>query len=148
MDQGRAKFNPEKVQEYIMATVIQGRPKRESFREIILDGDQEISGSMLGDRVKVLEKSRQYIDILQKTMDEYDVETKKSISAVRRKFYDRYGDLLDEGHKTIEQAETVKDKIEAMNNQRNNLAIPLVANNLIVNQQQSPGKFDNSGLIE
>lgn len=137
-------FNPEKLQDYILATVVRGEPKEASYKTYV---DPEIYDA--NQAVKVIERNSQFTKILEQVVLEHDVETKRALAAARRKHYERYADLLDQGHETITIAESVKEKAEAMGEQRKNLAIPMISQVIVGNQlQQNSNKFDNSGLIE
>ena len=144
MELKRRNYKPEVVQDYILATVIRGEPKLSSFQEYVSDEYSDPKSAY-----QRMERSDQYINILQKVMQDYDVETNKALAKARQTHFKKYASLLEHGDKTIETAETTKDKVQAMDAQRSNLAIPMITQMIVGgNSSQSDTKFDNTGLIE
>lgn len=144
MELRRRPYDPGKVQDYIIATTIRGESKISAFKEYVTNDLKDPISAY-----QRLERSEQYINILQQVMNDNDVETKKALAKARRKHYERYASLLDHGDSAISTAADSKEKIAAMEAQRSNLAIPMITQMVVGNNnQQSDTKFDNSGLIE
>lgn len=138
----KTKYSPDKIQKYIVATRLEGMTKASAFKEFVND---ELSDNSIGEAVSSLEKTDRFLAILDVVEGSAMSKAKQAMDKSLEKYYERYGDLLDEGHEAIKAADSIEDKQAAMKEQRANLAMPVILNAQKANQEVKG--IDTSGII-
>lgn len=138
----KTKYSPDKIQKYIVATRLEGMTKASAFKEFVND---ELSDNSVGEAVSSLEKTDRFLAILDVVEGSAMSKAKQAMDKSLEKYYERYGDLLDEGHQAIKAAGNIEDKQAAMKEQRANLAMPVILNAQKANQDVKG--IDTSGII-
>lgn len=135
-------YNPEFIQQYIVATAIEGQGKTLSFKKFI---DNSLTDSGVQQAIAKLEVSEQYTAILEMAQQHSNLSVNKAMADAVTKYYKRYGDLLDEGQKAIEGAENTDDRQKMMQEQRSNMMMPVIVN--AQKQARQTKEIDTDGVI-
>lgn len=85
--------------------------------------------------VAVVEKSPEYMAIINAVAQLEREQLKHELEATKRKQLHSYSRLLDEGEKLMDEAESVEDRIRAQANQRDNLNVGVVSEAIAWNSE-------------
>lgn len=136
------RYSPEQIQQYIVATQFEGMTKKDAFKEFI---NKDASDSGINVSIANLEKTERYLDLLSVVDSSSMSKAKQAMEVSMAKYYEKYGTLLDEGQRAIEQATNIEEKQAMMKEQRANLAMPVILNAQQSNREVK--ELDTGGII-
>lgn len=109
------KVNLKTVKEYC-DLIVAGTPRTKAAKEVF--------GSTSA--LAKVEESDEYRVLLPAVQDRVRKELNDEVEKLQKKKLASYHKLLDEGNSLIDNASSSKEKMQAQENQRRNLAVPLV----------------------